>query len=92
MTVFIALVAFRAVFLPVVDRPQMLRNMAGMDPKDCIALFGSGVCKARFTGDYAPRSMFPSVVDRPKMLDIMAGMDQKNSYVDIGCMLGWFCW
>ena len=59
--------------------------------RDCIALFGSGICKARFTGDYALRSMFTSVDDRPKMIDIMAGTDQKNSYVDIGCMLGWFC-
>ena len=28
----------------------MLRIMAGMDPKDCIALFGISLCKARFTG------------------------------------------
>ena len=70
----------------------MRRVLAGMDLKDCIALFASGMCMVRFTGYYAPRSMFPSVDDRPKMLDIMAGTDQKNSYVDIGCMLGWFCW
>ena len=36
----VLLVAFRAVFFPVVDRLQMLRIMACMDPKDCIPLFG----------------------------------------------------
>ena len=59
---FVLLVASRAVFLPVVDRHQMLRIMAGMDPKDCIALFGSGMCKARFTGDSAPRAVSLSLL------------------------------
>ena len=53
----VLLVAFRAVFLPVVDRPRMLRIMAGMDPKDCFALFGISLFKARFTGDSAPRAV-----------------------------------
>eukprot|EP00388_Colpodella_angusta_P001073 GDKJ01003598.1.p1 GENE.GDKJ01003598.1~~GDKJ01003598.1.p1 ORF type:complete len:420 (+),score=100.30 GDKJ01003598.1:24-1283(+) len=42
---------------------------------------GSGVCKAGFAGDDAPRSVFPTVVGRPKMPGIMVGMDQKDSYV-----------
>jgi len=42
---------------------------------------GSGMCKAGFAGDDAPRSVFPSIVGRPKMPGIMVGMDQKDSYV-----------
>ena len=42
---------------------------------------GSGMCKAGFAGDDAPRAVFPSIVGRPKMPGIMVGMDQKDSYV-----------
>jgi actin beta/gamma 1 len=42
---------------------------------------GSGMCKAGFAGEDAPRSVFPSIVGRPKHPGIMVGMDQKDSYV-----------
>jgi len=42
---------------------------------------GSGMCKAGFAGDDAPRAVFPSLVGRPKHQGIMVGMDQKESYV-----------
>jgi len=42
---------------------------------------GSGLCKAAFPGDDAPRAVFPSIVGRPKMPGIMVGMDQKDSYI-----------
>jgi len=42
---------------------------------------GSGVCKAGFAGDDAPRAVFPSIVGRPKVVGIMVGMDQKDCYV-----------
>jgi len=42
---------------------------------------GSGMCKAGFTGDDAPRVVFPSIVGRPKSPTAMAGSDQKDSYV-----------
>merc|ERR1712070_1180247 len=42
---------------------------------------GSGMCKAGFAGDDAPRAVFPSIVWRPKMPGIMVGMDQKDSYI-----------
>jgi len=42
---------------------------------------GSGMCKAGFAGDDAPRAVFPSIVGRPKMPGIMVGMDSKDSYV-----------
>ena len=32
-------------------------SSAGMDPKDCFALFGISLFKARFTGDSAPRAV-----------------------------------
>jgi len=54
------------------------------DEDDVAALVvdnGSGMCKAGFAGDDAPRAVFPSIVGRPKMPGIMVGMDQKDSYV-----------
>jgi len=42
---------------------------------------GSGMCKAGFAGDDAPRPVFPSIVGRPKHPGIMVGMDQKDAYV-----------
>ncbi|TYZ66812.1 hypothetical protein PybrP1_010686 [[Pythium] brassicae (nom. inval.)] len=42
---------------------------------------GSGMCKAGFAGDDAPRAVFPSIVGQPKHLGIMIGMNQKDAYV-----------
>ena len=42
---------------------------------------GSGMCKAGFAGDDAPRAVFPSIVGRPKMPGIMVGMDQKETWI-----------
>ena len=42
---------------------------------------GSGMCKAGFAGDDAPRCVFPSIVGRPKHQGIMVGMDQKDCYI-----------
>jgi actin-related protein len=42
---------------------------------------GSGMCKAGFAGDDAPRAVFPSVVGRPRHTGVMVGMGQKDSYV-----------
>ncbi|TNV77630.1 hypothetical protein FGO68_gene8545 [Halteria grandinella] len=42
---------------------------------------GSGMIKAGFAGDEAPRSVFPTMVGRPKMPGIMVGLDQKDVYV-----------
>ena len=41
---------------------------------------GSGMCKAGFAGDDAPRAVFPSLVGRPKMPGIMVGMDQRDRF------------
>jgi len=42
---------------------------------------GSGMCKAGFSGDEAPRTVFPSIVGRPKMPGIMVGIDVRDNYV-----------
>jgi len=42
---------------------------------------GSGMVKAGFAGDDAPRAVFPSIVGRPKHKGVMVGMGQKDSYV-----------
>lgn len=38
---------------------------------------GSGMVKAGFAGDDAPRSVFPSIVGRPRHTGVMVGMGQK---------------
>ena len=46
-------------------------------PQEVAALVvdnGSGMCKAGFAGDDAPRAVFPSIVGRPKMPGIMVGV------------------
>jgi len=42
---------------------------------------GSGMVKAGFAGDDAPRAVFPSIVGRPKHAGVMVGMGQKDGYV-----------
>ena len=70
----------------------MLCIMAGMDLKDCTALFGiftwsvwtrSTVVLGGFAGDDTSRAVF-LVVFAPKMLGILVDMDQKDSYGDVG--------
>lgn len=40
---------------------------------------GSGMCKAGFAGDDAPRAVFPSIVGRPRHTGVMVGMGQKGN-------------
>ncbi|XP_067671470.1 actin-5-like [Haliotis asinina] len=42
---------------------------------------GSGMCKAGFAGDDAPRAVFASVVGRPRHKGVMVGMGQRDCYV-----------
>ena len=41
---------------------------------------GSGMCKAGFSGDDAPRCVFPCVIGRPKHLEVM-DLGQQDHYV-----------
>ncbi len=40
---------------------------------------GSGMCKAGFAGDDAPRAVFPSIVGRGRYTGVMVGMGQKDA-------------
>ncbi|ROT78240.1 actin-like [Penaeus monodon] len=54
------------------------------DEEDMCALVvdnGSGLVKAGFAGDDAPRSVFPSIVGRARHQAVMVGMGQKDAYV-----------
>jgi actin-related protein len=42
---------------------------------------GSGVMKAGFAGENAPRAVFPSIVGSPRHTSVMDDMDQKDYYV-----------
>ena len=55
--------------------------MCDDDLKSLVIDNGSGMCKAGFAGDDAPRAVFPSIVGRPRHQGVMIGMCQKDSYV-----------
>jgi actin-related protein len=55
--------------------------MDGEDAQPLVVDNGSGMVKAGFAGDDAPRSVFPSIVGRPKHDNIMAGMAHKDAYI-----------
>lgn len=42
---------------------------------------GSGMCKAGFAGDDAPRAVFPTVVGRPKRETVLVGSTHKEEYI-----------
>ena len=42
---------------------------------------GSGMCKAGFSGDEAPRCVFPSIVGRPKYTNQIVGGPNKDSFI-----------
>eukprot|EP01083_Nonionella_stella_P148191 468721_1 len=47
----------------------------------CVIDNGSGMMKAGFAGDDAPRAVFQSIVGRPRQKSVMVGMGQKDCYV-----------
>merc|ERR1712023_189572 len=62
---------------------SLLENISTMDDEVQALVIdnGSGMCKAGFAGDDAPRAVFPSIVGRPRHQGVMVGMGQKDSYV-----------
>ena len=42
---------------------------------------GSGVVKAGFSGEDAPRATFPSIVGRPKNISVLVGVECKDEYL-----------
>jgi len=55
--------------------------MSGENVQALVVDNGSGMCKAGFAGDDAPRAVFPSIVGRPRHTAAMVGMGQKDAYV-----------
>lgn len=69
---------------PLVLQPPAHSTAPTMCEEETTALVcdnGSGLCKAGFAGDDAPRAVFPSIVGRPRHQGVMVGMGQKDSYV-----------
>merc|ERR1712107_328412 len=61
--------------------PAGLQNkMCDEDVAALVVDNGSGMCKAGFAGDDAPRAVFPSIVGRPRHQGVMVGMGQKDAY------------
>jgi actin len=58
-------------------------NMGDEDTRNVVCDNGSGMVKAGFSGDDAPRVVFPSIVGRPKAstTQAMLGSTQKNNFV-----------
>ena len=55
--------------MTVIERSLQVKTKSKMDDEDVAALVidnGSGMCKAGFAGDDAPRAVFPSIVGRPR--------------------------
>ena len=42
---------------------------------------GSGMCKAGFSGEDAPRAVFPAITGHPRYDIVMAGMGVKDTYI-----------
>jgi len=58
-----------------------MENPEEDEPTALVVDNGSGMVKAGFAGDDAPRAVFPSIVGRPRHQGVMVGMGQKDAYV-----------
>ncbi|XP_019637248.1 PREDICTED: uncharacterized protein LOC109479699 [Branchiostoma belcheri] len=65
----------------IVHRKCFLSIMCEEEVAALVVDNGSGMCKAGFAGDDAPRAVFPSIVGRPRYQGVMVGMGQKDAYV-----------
>eukprot|EP01013_Petalomonas_cantuscygni_P007295 TRINITY_DN1901_c0_g2_i1.p1 TRINITY_DN1901_c0_g2~~TRINITY_DN1901_c0_g2_i1.p1 ORF type:complete len:377 (-),score=114.47 TRINITY_DN1901_c0_g2_i1:260-1390(-) len=55
--------------------------MGEEEPQALVVDNGSGMCKAGFAGDDAPRCVFPSIVGRPKTETAMMGTARKDAFI-----------
>eukprot|EP00923_Selenidium_pygospionis_P051063 GHVN01088628.1.p1 GENE.GHVN01088628.1~~GHVN01088628.1.p1 ORF type:complete len:379 (+),score=26.12 GHVN01088628.1:3-1139(+) len=53
----------------------------GGEIKSVVIDNGSGMCKAGFAGEDAPRAVFPSIVGTMKGDQVMVGMSEKDTYI-----------
>merc|ERR1712110_1081776 len=56
--------------------PPYSSTMCDDDIQALVVDNGSGMCKAGFAGDDAPRAVFPSIVGRPRHTGVMVGMEK----------------
>merc|ERR1711937_1098739 len=61
--------------------PSQQNNMGEEEQTALVVDNGSGMVKAGFSGDDAPRAVFPSIVGRPKVKSTMVGSENKDVYV-----------
>ncbi|CAL9782826.1 unnamed protein product [Musa acuminata subsp. burmannicoides] len=61
--------------------PPQLTMAEADDVQPLVCDNGTGMVKAGFAGDDAPRAVFPSIVGRPRHTGVMVGMGQKDAYV-----------
>merc|ERR1711887_232394 len=71
----------RSVLKTLSYKVQLKLKMCDEDVAALVVDNGSGMCKAGFAGDDAPRAVFPSIVGRPRHQGVMVGMGQKDAYV-----------
>merc|ERR1712050_88355 len=70
------------VFVSVLSQPENRQiNKMEDEVAGLVVDNGSGMCKAGFAGDDAPRAVFPSLVGRPRYAKGMIGMGNKECYV-----------
>ncbi len=50
---------------------------------------GSGMCKAGFAGDDAPRAVFPSIVGRPRHTGVMVSITYISHFLTLLARLVW---
>jgi actin-related protein len=71
--------------LKALSRRLSIQNKMPYNPDDELNAIvidnGSGMVKAGFSGEDAPRAVFPAVVGRPHYISIMPGMGNKDSYI-----------
>ncbi|VDM36422.1 unnamed protein product [Toxocara canis] len=70
-----------SVWIGALLQQRLKANMCDEEVAALVVDNGSGMCKAGFAGDDAPRAVFPSIVGRPRHQGVMVGMGQKDSYV-----------
>merc|ERR1712127_157305 len=75
------LIEFKSPSEKATNLKQQSIKMCDEDVAALVCDNGSGMCKAGFAGDDAPRAVFPSIVGRPRHRGVMVGMGQKDSYV-----------
>ncbi|CAI9284526.1 unnamed protein product [Lactuca saligna] len=74
-------------FIFLLNNQRFVEMADSDDIQPIVCDFGTGMVKAGFAGDEAPKVVFPNIVGRPRHTGIMVGMDQKDAYLGDEAML-----